>query len=81
MAGGEFKACKKGHPMKFKMGRDGRKHWHCPKCRNAAARARRAGQESSGGRRKRSSALSMLFGSDTLWAVNGDFYRREDNRE
>lgn len=58
----ETRTCRQGHPMRSKMGRDGKKHWFCNKCRSAAARKRRARVGSAGGRR-------MLSGSG--WFIGG----------
>lgn len=66
----EMRACKKGHKMNSKIGKDGWRHYFCQKCRNAAARARRAARGSSGRRGRTAAAMSLVFSSDTLWAVN-----------
>lgn len=66
----ETRTCKRGHKMSSKPGKDGKRHYFCQKCRNAAARARRAGQGSSS-RRSRAAALSTVFSSDALWMVSG----------
>lgn len=74
---GEIKTCKRGHKMSSKVGKDGRRHYYCQKCRNAAARARRSVKGSNGGRRRMAATASLLFSSDTLWVVNSEFDRQE----
>ncbi len=68
------KVCKRGHKMTGKTGRDGRKHWYCQKCRNAAARKRRARQAGGSGRRTMQSAVASIFGPN----LYGDYGRDEE---
>ena len=73
----EAKICSRGHRMSSKIGKDGKRHYFCQKCRNAAARQRRTG----GGRRLQSAVSSISFstGPFSLWgAVNGDYWRKDE---
>jgi len=53
----EARTCRQGHRMASKRGKDGKTHWFCQKCRNAAARKRRA----------RTGSAGRTFGSQVVW--------------